>query len=70
MRQNLKQARIEKGMTQQAVADYLGLKIRSYKYIESGKTHGKIEMWDKLEDLFGINQRELRANLTDLADSR
>lgn len=62
MRANLKAARKAKGMTQQAVADYLGISIVAYGRIECGMRVGKIETWDKLEDLFGIHQRILREN--------
>ena len=60
MRKNLKEARQRAGMTQQQVADYLGIGIRYYKAIESGEKLGGIEFWDKLEDLFAIHQRKLR----------
>ena len=33
-----------------------------YQQIERGTRIGKIEMWDKLEDLFKIHQRTLREN--------
>jgi transcriptional regulator with XRE-family HTH domain len=56
----LKQARKNKGMTQKAVADYLGIVERSYQGIESGSTDGKVAQWDALEDLFNIPQRQLR----------
>lgn len=59
-REILKNARQEAGMTQQQVADYLGMSIRHYKYIESGHVAGRFEMWDSLEDLFKIHQRKLR----------
>lgn len=60
MRQNLKLARQGKGMTQKQAAEYLGVHERYYKSLESGERLGGIWMWDKLEDLFGINQRVLR----------
>lgn len=60
MRENLKKARKEAGMTQQQVAEYLGVCARHYKYMESGHTIGDVELWDKLEDLFNIHQRVLR----------
>ena len=47
-------------MTQKQVAEYLGIKIRTYQDIEYGKVLGKITHWDLLEDLFGIPQRQLR----------
>lgn len=57
MRQNLKNARKDKDMTQQQVADYLHTDVRYYKQIESGERLGSIKMWDALEDLFFIHQR-------------
>jgi len=56
----LKSARQKAGMTQQKVADYLHTEIRYYKQIESGERLGSIKIWDALEDLFAIHQRELR----------
>lgn len=60
MRENLKNARKAAGLTQQQVADKLGIKLRTYQDIEYGKTLGKITHWDLLEDLLGIPQRNLR----------
>lgn len=60
MRENLKNARKAAGLTQQQVADQLGIGDRYYKSLESGKRLGGIWMWDKLEDLLGVNQRVLR----------
>ncbi len=60
MRKNLKEARQKAGMTQKQVAEYLGISEHAYQKIEYGKRIGKIENWDKLEDLFGISQRYLR----------
>lgn len=47
-------------MTQRQVAKHLGITARAYQHIENGLYIGKIEHWDKLEDLFGIHQRVLR----------
>lgn len=60
MRHNLKKARQNAGMTQQQVADYLEISEQYYQSLEYGKKIGRIELWDKLEDLFGIHQRTLR----------
>lgn len=60
IRTNLKEARKAAGMTQQQMADKLGVGLRHYKKIESGETLGSIEMWDMMEDLFNVHQRELR----------
>ena len=47
-------------MTQQQMADKLGVSLRHYKYMESGKIVGNVELWDTLEDITGIHQRKLR----------
>jgi len=60
MRKNLKEARQKAGMTQKQVAEYLKVIERHYKAIEYGERLGSIEIWDKLEDLFHVNQRKLR----------
>lgn len=57
-------------MTQQAMADKLGIHERYYKAVESGERLGAIWMWDALEDLLGVNQRVLREIHLDTADSR
>lgn len=59
-RANLQAARKAAGLTQKDVAAYLGISVTAYQYIEHGKTVGRVEHWDKLEDLFGIHQRKLR----------
>lgn len=59
-RKNLKEARNKAGMTQQQMADRLDISLRHYKYIESGKVVGNIQIWDELEDITGIHQRKLR----------
>lgn len=63
-RYTLQKARKDKGLTQQAVADYLGIGLRHYQKIEYGEIEGAIWVWDQLEDLFAIHQRQLRNNLS------
>lgn len=60
MRENLKKARQDAGLTQKQVAEYLGITENAYQQIEYGLRIGKIESWDKLEDLFNVHQRILR----------
>lgn len=60
MRPNLKQARLDKGMTQQQVADHLGISLRYYQKLEAEDRTGDFQLWDDLEDLFSIHQRVLR----------
>ena len=61
MRENLRAARKAKGMTQQAMADYLGIGLRHCQKIEYADLNGSFEVWDALEDLLGVHQRTLRA---------
>lgn len=60
MRENLRRARLDKKMTQQQVAEKLGISLRYYQRIESGENGGSFEAWDALEDLLGVHQRILR----------
>lgn len=60
MRKVLKEARIATGMTQQEVADMVGIDYTYYQKIEDGKRTGNFYIWDMLEDIFGIHQRKLR----------
>ena len=70
MRDKLRAARKAKGLTQQAIADKLGIGLRHYKKIESGETLSSIAVWDALEDLLSVNQRVLRENHPDIKDSQ
>lgn len=60
MRENLKKARKEAGLTQQEMADRLGISLRYYQNIEAGDRTGDFALWDMLEDITGIHQRKLR----------
>lgn len=60
MRENLRKARKEKGMTQQQVADRLDISLVHYQKIEQGSRTGDFKIWDNLEDLFNVHQRKLR----------
>ena len=62
MRENLKRARKEKGLTQQQTADLLGIGLRYYQKIEAGDRTSDIKIWDALEDILGKHQRILREN--------
>lgn len=69
LRKNLQTARKTAGLTQQAMADKLGLSLRYYQQIEAGDRTGDFEIWDKLEDFTGIHQRILREINLDKADN-
>ena len=60
MREKLKAARKEKGLTQQQVADWLGISLVYYQKIEQGSRTGDFEIWDSLEELFNVHQKILR----------
>lgn len=60
MRENLRKARKAAGLTQQAMADRLGLTLRHYQKIEYAEISGSFEVWDALEDLLEVHQRILR----------
>lgn len=60
MRENLKKARQAAGLTQQQIADQLGISLVYYQKIEQGTRTGDFDIWDSLEDLFNVHQRKLR----------
>lgn len=60
MRRKLQEARKKANLTQAQVAKYLKITVQAYQRIEYGTRIGTVEAWDKLEDLFGVNQRQLR----------
>lgn len=64
MRNNLIKARKDKNLTQSQIAKYLKISERHYQNIEYGIRKGSFEVWDKLEDLFKIPQRQLRENIS------
>ena len=66
MRENLRNARKAAGLTQQQMADKLGINLRHYQKIEYGEIGGSFEIWDALEDMLGIHQRRLR----EISDNR
>lgn len=60
MRKNLQNARKKLNLTQQAMADKLGISLVYYQKIEAGERTGDFVIWDELEDITGIHQRILR----------
>jgi transcriptional regulator with XRE-family HTH domain len=63
MRENLKKARQEAGLTQQQIADKLNISLRHYQKVEYAEIKGSFEIWDALEGLLGVHQRILRENI-------
>ncbi len=66
MRENLKKARQDAGLTQQNMADKLGISLVYYQKIEQGSRTGDFYIWDTLEDITEVHQRILR----EISDSR
>jgi transcriptional regulator with XRE-family HTH domain len=62
MRNILKQARENTGITQKETASKIGVSERYYQKIEAGTNEGKGRIWDALEALFKVPQRQLREN--------
>ena len=60
MREFLKNIREQRGLTQGQVATLIGCSSRMYRFIEAGQREGKGWLWNRLEDLFNVDQRELR----------
>lgn len=69
MRKELYAARKYLGLTQQAIADKLGISLRYYQNIEAGTRTGTFAIWDALEDITGIHQRILRQITDDTTDN-
>lgn len=57
-RTELKIRRIAKKMTQQQVAEKMGVSVATYSFIESGKRSGSIENWAKIRELLGLTEEE------------
>ena len=66
MREKLKAARKAAGLTQQNMADGLGISLVYYQKIEQGTRTGDFYIWDTLEDITGVHQRILR----EISDNR
>lgn len=55
MHDKLKQLRIEKGLTQKQVADYLGCSTRAYGHYEAGEREPTFDFFKKLCLLFEVS---------------
>lgn len=60
MREKLQLARKKLNLTQQQMADKIGISLRYYQQIEQGIRNGNFDIWDNLEDITGVHQRKLR----------
>ena len=63
MQNRVRELRTAAGLTQQQLADALGISLNYYQKIEAGERTGDFQIWDTLEDLTGIHQRKLRKEI-------
>lgn len=54
-RQALKVFRVTHNLTQQQLADKMGVSLSTYNLIESGKRRGSQEFWVKLQKEFNLD---------------
>lgn len=70
----LKELRLQKGITQQALADAVGVKDSTIRMIELGKRNGSLELSSALSDYFGVSMDYLEGkteykNADDIANN-
>ena len=58
-RHNLKLLRVKHNLTQQQLADLLGVSVSTYNLIEAGKRRGSQEFWQKLQQQFKLEGGEV-----------
>ena len=56
---NIRRCRVAAGLTQQQVAEFLGLDRSTYCYYESGRIHPDVKTLFDLSKMFGVNYDEL-----------
>lgn len=61
----LRKYRLERGWTLDYVAKQIGVTKTAIHDLEVGKRIGSIPVWDALEDLFNLPQRQLREKAPD-----
>jgi transcriptional regulator with XRE-family HTH domain len=60
VRLTLKNARKQSGKTQKEIAAAIGISERMYQDIEAARREGKGYIWDRLQSIFGLDQKDLR----------
>lgn len=59
MRMKLKLLRVERKWSQEDVAKKIGISSGSYSLIESGKRFGSQKTWEKIKEIFELNDHEM-----------
>ena len=58
-RHNLKLLRVKHNLTQQQLADQLGVSVSTYNLVENGQRRGSQEFWLKLQNLLHLEDGEV-----------
>lgn len=53
VRQNLRNARKRKGLTQRGIARLLNITVRQYGAIETGASNGSVKVWQEIKRVLG-----------------
>ena len=60
MYKNLKEVRVLNGdLSQQEVAEKLGISTGAYSFIENGKRTGSTKTWMKIQELFNLTDEDV-----------
>lgn len=59
MRTNLKVLRVKHQLTQQQLAEKLGVSYATYNLVEQGKRKGSTEFWQRIQALFNLSDAEM-----------
>ena len=58
-RKNLKLLRVKNDLTQEQMANKVGVCKATYNFIEIGKRQGNTEFWNRLQKVFNIPDEEM-----------
>lgn len=58
-RHNLKLLRVKHNLTQQQLADQLGVSVSTYNLVENGQRRGSQDFWLKLQNLLHLEDGEV-----------
>lgn len=59
MRQDLKIFRVKQHLTQQQLAEQMGVSVATYNLIENGTRRGSQKFWEKLQQTFKLEDGEV-----------
>lgn len=59
VRMKLKMFRISNNLSQQEIADALGVPRQTYSMVERGQRRGSISMWSKIQETFNVSDSDM-----------